>query len=141
MHLCRSIGGCLERRTAVIERLQAVIRTRASRCDRPIGQTSCWRAASYRVGLSAATTEGDQPPAATHSNSDFPPPGWGNPDAIGSEALRHHGVVKLRFHSQREDHGQLTGAESQGAHGSNDERDAFRRELRRRVLCGTRLFL
>jgi hypothetical protein len=101
-------------------------------------QNSCWRAASYRVGLSTTASEDNQAVTASNASSEFPPPGWGNPEAIGSEALRHHGIVKLRFHSQREAHEQGTDAE---AHGSTDERDAFRRELRRRVLCGSRLYL
>ncbi|EGZ06681.1 hypothetical protein PHYSODRAFT_529594 [Phytophthora sojae] len=44
----------------------------------------------------------------------LPPPGWGRPDAVGPDSVKHHGTVCLH---------------------------AARLELRERVLCGTRLFL
>eukprot|EP00644_Phytophthora_capsici_P007602 jgi/Phyca11/131368/e_gw1.104.57.1 len=74
--------------------------------------TSCWQNASYRSNI---TPGGDQVVSEAADGMDvLPPPGWGRPDAVGPESVKHHGTVCLH---------------------------ADRLALRERVLCGSRLFL
>ncbi|KAL4116990.1 hypothetical protein PRIC2_012440 [Phytophthora ramorum] len=99
--------------------------------------TSCWKSASYcpsftSAGGDSVVSEGvDSMPV-------LPPPGWGRPDAVGSDSVKHHGTVCLRYHSAMSP----TGGDSLPQQRADDlQRDAARLELRDRVLCGSRLFL
>ncbi|KAL3665310.1 hypothetical protein V7S43_009938 [Phytophthora oleae] len=94
--------------------------------------TSCWQNASYRP-----STTGDQVGSeATDGASVLPPPGWGRPDAVGPDSVKHHGTVCLRYHYPGD-----YSEESEGDRTDEAQRDADRLALRERVLCGSRLFL
>lgn len=72
----------------------------------------------------------------------LPPPGWGRPDAVGPDSVKHHGTVCLRYQSGPNAVSTSESDDNLPQQGTDDaERDAARLELRERVLCGTRLFL
>ncbi|KAG6603092.1 Leucine-rich repeat-containing protein 74 [Phytophthora cinnamomi] len=57
---------------------------------------SCWQNASYRASITSA--RGDQA-ETSESMAVLPSPGWGRPDAVGPDSVKHHGTVSLRYHS------------------------------------------
>ncbi|ETK90418.1 hypothetical protein L915_05818 [Phytophthora nicotianae] len=86
--------------------------------------TSSWQNASYRPNIASAGSD-----QTTEGFSVLPPPGWGRPDAVGPDSVKHHGTVCLRYQSYP-----MEGTDE-------TQRDAERLALRDRVLCGSRLFL
>ncbi|GMF15086.1 unnamed protein product [Phytophthora fragariaefolia] len=101
-------------------------------------QASCWQNASYRATVTSA---GEDRVETSESMGVLPQPGWGRPDAVGPDSVKHHGTVCLRYHSGLDN---ITGENNDNSlkQGIGEaERDASRLELRSRVLCGSRLFL
>ncbi|KAE8989954.1 hypothetical protein PF011_g18556 [Phytophthora fragariae] len=97
---------------------------------------SCWQSAFYRASVTSA---GGGQTEASESEAVLPPPGWGRPDAVGPDSVKHHGSVCLRYQSAPST---VSTSETNDDAGTDEgERDAARLELRERVLCGTRLFL
>ncbi|KAG2986923.1 hypothetical protein PC118_g7577 [Phytophthora cactorum] len=90
--------------------------------------TACWQNVSYRPSITSAA--GDNGASeTTECMSVLPPPGWGRSDAVGSDSVKHHGTVCLRYQNQQNEGTDET------------QRDTERLILRDRVLCGSRLFL
>lgn len=83
---------------------------------------------------------------ASNSSALFPPASWGDPEATGEESLKHHGNINLRYQTvldpdAQDESTQDTRDPDQRIVTGSGERETFRLQLRRKVLCGTRLFL
>ncbi|KAG7393445.1 NLR, CARD domain-containing protein 3 [Phytophthora pseudosyringae] len=101
---------------------------------------NCWQNASYRPSITSAGGE-QVVPEATDSMSVLPPPGWGRPDAVGPDSVKHHGAVCLRYHSEDGSTSKENDDCMPQQRTDEAQRDAERFALRDRVLCGSRLFL
>lgn len=119
-----------------------------------VGTCGCAQQATWQDPVYYMATTGLSgqlgPPTTLLPSDGLPPAGWGNADATGEQSLKHHGLVRVRFQSisqdptQEEDDEQATGAgssRSSRAMHVDAETHEFRRQLRLKVLCGTRLFL
>lgn len=83
---------------------------------------------------------------ASDSSALFPLASWGDPEATGEESLKHHGIINLRYQTILDTDTQYESAQDTSDPDysivmSSSERESFRLQLRRKVLCGTRLFL